>query len=123
MPIEFENVSPILRVANLAASLQYYVDVLGFRIDWQAEGPMAAVSRDRCAIMLTEHDQGHPGSWVWLGVGDAEALHADYVARGAKIRLPPTNYSWAMEIRVEDLDGNVLRLGSEPKEDREFADR
>ncbi len=35
--------------------------------------------------------------------------------RGVGIRLPPTNYSWALEMQVEDPDGNVLRLGSEPK--------
>jgi hypothetical protein len=34
---------------------------------------------------------------------------------GAKIRHPPTNYSWALEMQVEDLDGNVLRLGSAPR--------
>ncbi len=34
-------------------------------------------------------------------------------ARGAKVRHPPTNYEWALEMQLEDLDGNVLRLGSE----------
>lgn len=121
MAVEFENLSPILRVASLAASLEYYVNVLGFRIDWQA-GAIASVSRDRCAIFLSERDQGHPGSWLWMGVGDVEALHADYAGRGAKIRVPPTNYPWALEMHVEDLDGNVLRLGSEPKEDQPFGE-
>src|SRR5262249_13882614 len=49
-------------------------------------------------------------------VGDARALHAEYVERGARIRHPPTNYAWALEMQVEDLDGNVLRMGSEPDE-------
>jgi len=34
---EFEGVSPILRVGNLAASIEYYVRVLGFKVDWQYE--------------------------------------------------------------------------------------
>jgi hypothetical protein len=29
--------------------------------------------------------------------------------------MPPTNFPWALEMHVEDPDGNVLRLGSEPK--------
>jgi hypothetical protein len=37
------------------------------------------------------------------------------MARGAKIRFPPTNYEWAFEMQVEDLDGNVLRAGSDSK--------
>jgi hypothetical protein len=39
-------------------------------------------------------------------------------ARGVAIRLPPTNYPWALEMQIEDSDGNVLRLGSEPRDDR-----
>jgi hypothetical protein len=29
--------------------------------------------------------------------------------------MAPTNYSWAVEMQIEDPDGNVLRLGSEPR--------
>jgi predicted enzyme related to lactoylglutathione lyase len=119
--MNFHPAAPILRVADLRASLAYYIDILGFTIDWEAEGPMASVSRDRCCLFLTEGDQGHPGAWVWIGVADAEALHAELVAKGAKIRQPPTNFRWALEIQVEDLDGNILRLGSEPLADRPFG--
>lgn len=54
-------------------------------------------------------------AWAWIGVDDAERLYQEYNTNGAKIRLPPTNYSWALEMQVEDLDGNVLRLGSDPR--------
>jgi hypothetical protein len=37
---------------------------------------------------------------------------------GAKIRNPPNNFLWALEMQVEDLDGNVLRIGSDPEEDK-----
>jgi hypothetical protein len=48
-------------------------------------------------------------------VGDAEALFEEYKSRGAKVRNPPGNFPWAYEMQIEDLDGNVLRMGSEPK--------
>ena len=60
--------------------------------------------------------QGQPGTWIWIGVEDAAALFEEYKARGATIRQEPTNYSWAYEMRVEDPDGHVLRIGSEPME-------
>jgi len=60
------------------------------------------------------------GAGVWIGVGDVERLHEEHQARGVKIRPPPTNYPWALEMHVEDPDGNVLRLGSDPKDDRPF---
>ena len=45
-----------------------------------------------------------------------EGLFEEYRGKGARIRQGPTNFSWALEMQVEDLDGNVLRLGSEPRE-------
>ena len=110
----FENVSPILRVADVEASIKYYVEVLGFKVNWHVPG-FASVGRGRCGIMLTEDEQGNPGTWVWVGVGDADLLYAEYRAKGAKIRHPPNNYDWAYELQVFDLDGNVLRLGSDQK--------
>ncbi len=114
--IHFEGVSPIFTVKNIAASLDYYVKVLGFKVDWGGATSFASVSRGGCHIMLCEGDQGHPGSWVWIGVGDAAKVFEQYKASGAMIRHPPTNYEWAYEMQVEDPDGYVLRLGSDPKE-------
>jgi catechol 2,3-dioxygenase-like lactoylglutathione lyase family enzyme len=110
--------TPILRVRNLASSLAHYVEVLGFREDWRGEGIFASVSRGEATIFLAQGDQGHPGGWIWIGVGDAEALCEEFRSRGAKIRHPPTNYYWAYEMQVEDIDGNVLRFGSERRADR-----
>jgi catechol 2,3-dioxygenase-like lactoylglutathione lyase family enzyme len=110
----FNGAAPIFRVARLAASLEYYVTVLGFKIDWEQTG-IASISRDRCCLFLCQGDQGHPGGWTWIGVADAEAVFEELRAKGARVRHPPTNYGWALELQVEDLDGNVLRLGSEPR--------
>ena len=116
--ITFEGVTPVLRVRNLSASIDYYVHVLGFKVDWQHSGFFASVSRGRCCIFLSEGDQGNPGTWVWIGVSDAQALFEDYRAKGANVRHPPNNYAWALEMQVEDLDGNILRMGSDSQEDQ-----
>ncbi|MET0397719.1 MAG: glyoxalase superfamily protein [Longimicrobiaceae bacterium] len=118
----FEGVTPILRVRELAASVRHYVEVLGFRVDWTDEG-MVSVSRDRCSLMLCEGAQGNPGTWVWIGVEDAGALHAEYRASGAVIRLEPTDFPWAYEMHVTDPDGHVLRFGSEPRADAQPGSR
>jgi catechol 2,3-dioxygenase-like lactoylglutathione lyase family enzyme len=119
--IGFEGVTPIFRVRSVSASIEYYVDVLRYKLDWQVGG-FASVSCGRCQIFLSEGDQGHPGAWVWIGVEDADALFAEYRTKGAKVRHPPTNYSWAYEMQVEDLDGNILRLGSDPKSDQAIGE-
>jgi catechol 2,3-dioxygenase-like lactoylglutathione lyase family enzyme len=114
--LAFGGVKPVLRVRDVSISADYYVRALGFKIDFQLPG-FASVSRGRCGLFLCEGDQGNPGSWVWIDGKDVEALFEEYKASGAKIRHPPTNYQWALEMQVEDPDGNVLRLGSDPKKD------
>ena len=120
-PMNFHPASPILRVRDLAASLDWYVRVLGFSVDWQDPGIIGSVSRGRCNLMLCEGDQGQPGTWAWIGVGDVERLHDEFRGTGATIRNPPTNYPWAREMQVVDPDGHVLRFGSEPKADQPFG--
>jgi catechol 2,3-dioxygenase-like lactoylglutathione lyase family enzyme len=80
--IHFEGVTPIFTVKNIPASLDYYVKVLGFKVDWGGATGFASVSRDGCHIMLCEGDQGYPGAWVWIGVGDAGKVFEEYKANG-----------------------------------------
>jgi catechol 2,3-dioxygenase-like lactoylglutathione lyase family enzyme len=111
----FGGVNPIFRVNDINVSRDYYTRVLGFNVDFETPG-LISVSRGRCSLFLCEGDQGHPGAWVWISAPDVELLVDELRAAGARIRHEPTNYPWAMEIQVEDPDGNVLRMGSEPKE-------
>jgi uncharacterized glyoxalase superfamily protein PhnB len=105
----------------MAASVRYYVNVLGFQNAAWGNDDFTSVNRDRAGIYLCRGGQGQPGTWVWIGVEDVEALYEEYKATGAKIRHPPENYPWALEMKVEDADGHVLRFGSEPKEDQPFV--
>ena len=111
----FECANPILRVASLAASVRYYVDVLGFtNAEWGGD-EFTCVTRDNASIYLSEGDQGQPGTWVWVGVGDVRALYGEYQATNAIVLQPPQNFGWALEMRVGDPDGHVLRFGSDPE--------
>ena len=114
--MQLGGVVPILRVADLQASIDYHVDVLGFALQWRHLHFIASVKQGRCELFLAAGDQGHAGSWVWIGVDDAEATCEHFRARGARIRHPPTNFPWALEMQLEDPDGNVLRIGSHPKD-------
>ena len=116
----FGGAQPIFCVTDLPASVEYYVNALGFKFDWGDEW-FASVSRDRCHLFLCNNDQGNPGAWAWIGVEDADALAAELQERGAKIRNPPTNYHWAYEMQVEDPDGNVLRFGSDSKKGEPYG--
>ena len=114
---KFERANPILSVTNMARSLRYYVDVLGFtNADWGSDD-FTCVSRDGADIYLSQGDQGQSGTWVWLGVEDVVMLFEEYRQSGATILHPPENFPWACEMKIGDPDGHVLRFGSDSKED------
>ncbi|MCA9257992.1 MAG: VOC family protein [Planctomycetales bacterium] len=123
---------PILCVANLAESLTYYVETLGFRVGFawskdeqrfltpeQPGAPdFALVVRDKVQMMLSQQSQGAAGMWLHLDVDSAaqlDALYAEWKQRGARIVEPPEVRPWGMyEMRVEDLDRHLLRVASSP---------
>jgi predicted enzyme related to lactoylglutathione lyase len=114
-PVFFEGSQPILRVEDMNASLHFYVDQLGFKnVHWGTD-EFTSVNRDRAGIYLCKGSQGAGKAWIWIGVADVEKLQDEIKARGVAIRMPPTNYPWALEMHVEDPDGNVIRFGSDPK--------
>lgn len=125
-PNDFTEIKPILSVANVAASLNYYTQTLGFvlefawsneeRFDHPAAPTFAEVRRGQAALMLAQNDQGSGVTWVYIDVASAEelnALHAAYAARGARIAAAPEDKPWnRREMLVNDLDGHTLRLGA-----------
>ncbi|HEV7675620.1 MAG TPA: VOC family protein [Candidatus Angelobacter sp.] len=113
--VHFEGGQPILRVEDMEASLRFYIGVLGFTNATWGNDEFTSVNRDGTGIYLCRGGQGRGGAWIWIGVDDAEKLHEQLKAQGVAIRMPPTNFLWALEIHVEDPDGNVIRFGSDPK--------
>jgi hypothetical protein len=116
MSNNFHGVTPILNVSNFGASMEYYVNQLGFGQKWAWGEPptFGCVVRDQVSIFLCEGAQGRPGTWVMIFVDDVDALHDDYKRRGAKILQPPTNMPWeTREMHVEDPDRHRLRFGSD----------
>ena len=112
----FGSPTPVFRVKNVDASIAYYLEALGFELRWRAGDGFACVARDECSIFLTNDNQSQRRMWIWIGVRDVRALHSQYAASGAKIRNSPENFEWALEMQIEDLDDNVLRIGSDPEE-------
>ena len=115
-PTHVEMIDPILYVNNLERSIAYYTDILGFEAaDWNT-GNFTSVSLANHGIYLAQQAQGSPGAWIWIGVGNARAVYEHYLSTGATIRMGPKSFPWALELHVEDLDGNVLRFGSDPED-------
>jgi hypothetical protein len=72
--------------------------------------------------MLSQRTDDHSGVWVWIGLED-DSLFEVYKTKGVKVLEEPKNYSWAYEMKFEDIDGNVLWLGTGPQDDLPFEDK
>lgn len=113
---EFECATPILNVKNFAASIDYYINKLGFekKWDWGEPPTFGCIARNKVEIFLCEGAQGQPGTWMSIFIQDVDALHDEYKRSGAIIRQVPTNFPWGVrEMNVEDLDGHRFRMGSD----------
>jgi len=110
----FEEITPILRVRDVAASIGYYIEKLGFATSWRWGEPpsFGAVRRDDLEIQFCKDGQGCAGTWISVWVDDVDMLYEDLRVRGADIRQPPTNFEWGVrEMNVGDPDGHRLRFG------------
>ncbi len=85
---------PILRVFDEAAALAFYVDYLGFRVDWRNETgghePLyAQLSRGDARVHLSgHHGDASPGSGVLVPVPDALACSSRSRPRSMRTRTP-----------------------------------
>ena len=108
----YEGGQPILRVENMEAALRFYVGALGFSNATWGTDDFTSVNRDRAGIYLCPRRSGPRRRVGLAGVNNVEIIYEDLKQRGVPIRMAPTNYPWALEMQVEDPDGNVLRIGS-----------
>ncbi|MGV3661991.1 MAG: VOC family protein [Prosthecobacter sp.] len=109
---------PVLPVRDLPRSIAFYTGTLGFKLDWggQAGARICSVSRDGKCIMLSALEPVTAPAWVWIGLEDHSLFDA-WRSKGVKVRQEPKNFAWAYEMKFEDIDGNVLWLGTEPRRD------
>jgi uncharacterized glyoxalase superfamily protein PhnB len=110
------QVIPILQVNDLQASLDYYVEKLGFETQWTHGDPanFAAIGRDGIMIFLQQDPQSGGGPTViYMVVPSVDELHASIAQRGAEIVDAPQDRPWGMrEMVVKDPDGNQIRVGT-----------
>ncbi|HNP23198.1 MAG TPA: VOC family protein [Panacibacter sp.] len=119
-----ENIAPVLNVKDIATSLSFYVDILGFTNAEWGDNNFTSINRDNTGLYLCKGAQGSPGTWIWIGFdGNIFSLHEALKAKAVTIKLPPTNFSWAYEMHIQDPDGHVLRFGTDPDEKAPFADK
>jgi catechol 2,3-dioxygenase-like lactoylglutathione lyase family enzyme len=111
------TVIPLLRIFDEQKAREFYVDFLGFRVDFEhrfgPEFPLyLGVSHSNCQMHLTEHfGDASPGAQVRIEVDDVAGLVADLVAKSYRYAKPgkPELQPWGtIEITLTDPFANRL---------------
>jgi hypothetical protein len=107
---------PVLRIFDAGLARRFYVDWLGFQVDWEVrtgpDGPRyLQVSRGPVVLHLPEHyGDCSPGAKVFINTDDVDALHGELATRPNPnmrpgVELAPWN---ARVMDVIDPFGNRL---------------
>ncbi|HEU5414211.1 MAG TPA: VOC family protein [Candidatus Angelobacter sp.] len=107
-------------VSNVEKAAEYYVNALGFHLDWRSEhDSIAGISQGECRMFLTnpafhQHYGNGAAVMVWLNLDskqEVDKLYHRWRAAGAKVLAEPEDKPWNLrEFRVTDLDGNQFRV-------------
>ncbi|CAN5409663.1 hypothetical protein BH11ARM1_BH11ARM1_01720 [soil metagenome] len=116
----FPTPVPEIPVASLKEATAYYIDHLGFTLDWgDEEGGIAGISRGNCRLFLTDlpfrEGRANRGPVVvWLNFesnAEVDELFTEWKSTGATITSEPEDKPWKLhEFSAEDLDGNRFRV-------------
>jgi hypothetical protein len=109
---------PILRIFSVEKAKEFYVDFLGFKIDWEhrfdEKAPLyMQISREGCVLHLSEHyGDCCPGSTVFLRVSGLEEYHREISAKGYGYLRPGIERTFHNSKCMEVIDpfGNRIRF-------------
>ena len=121
--ISFSRTIPVLRIFSVDKAREFYVDYLGFDVDWEhrfsEDLPLyMQVSRNGFVLHLSEHHgDATPGSRVFIMTAGVEDLAVELAAKGYRFLRPAVEEApWgARVLEVTDPFGNRLTF-NEPVE-------
>ena len=116
----FPSPVPEIPAANVDRAASYYVNTLGFALDWgDDQGGIAGISRGCCRLFVTNRlfreSHGNAGPVVfWLNLDSkarVDELFLEWKSAQAKIVSEPEDKPWKLrEFEAADLDGNLIRV-------------
>jgi catechol 2,3-dioxygenase-like lactoylglutathione lyase family enzyme len=118
MPFEYLQTVPVFRVFDEAKAHEFYVDFLGFQVDWthrfEPDLPLyIQVSRNGLVLHLSEHHGDcTPGSLAHVRVKGIDDFHRELIAKRYKNLRPGLEVApWnAKVMEVIDPFGNKIRF-------------
>ena len=118
MSVTFQETIPVLRIFDEAKAREFYLDYLGFQLDWEhrfePDLPLyMQVSRGQLRLHLSEHyGDCCPGSTVFVNMQGIDELHRELTARKYRYLRPGVEeVPWnARCMELIDPFGNRIRF-------------
>jgi uncharacterized glyoxalase superfamily protein PhnB len=115
-PVKLGKPTPILRIFDEAKAREFYVDFLGFTIDWEHRFEPALplymqISKQGCILHLSEHHgDSTPGAALRIPVENLEAFRQELLAKHYKYARPGIEDTpWgSRDMSIRDPFGNRL---------------
>lgn len=114
--MNFQSPIPILRIFDELKAKQFYLEFLGFSIDWEhrfeEDLPLyMQISQDGCILHLSEHyGDCCPGSAMRIETSELEVFQQELLAKRDKnVRPEMQEQAWgSKEMTITDPFGNRL---------------
>lgn len=121
--LQFEGAIPVLRIFSVEKAKEFYVDFLGFTIEWEHRFgdnfPLyAQISRSGLKLHLSEHHgDAIPGSTVSVPMRGIAHYHRELIAKDYRYNKPNLeDTEWGDRMmQVTDPFGNRLRFNESHK--------
>jgi len=119
-----DRVIPMLRIYSVEKAREFYLDFLGFSVDWEHRFDEAAplymqVSRGGLTLHLTEHHGDcTPGSAVFLEIQGLDDFHREITSRSYRYLRPGIEDAFwnARLMTLLDPFGNRLLFNERPSD-------
>lgn len=126
MPIAIQQTIPILRIFDESKAREFYIDFLGFSVDWEHRfEPGMPLYMQVSRAGLTQHLSEHhgdacPGSTVFVWMQGIEAFHREITARNYGCLRPGVERTFYGTKCMEVIDpfGNRIRFNERLTNDR-----
>ena len=114
--MKINQVIPILRIFDEAKTLEFYVEWLGFKVDWthrfDKNAPLyMQVSRDGLVLHLSEHHgDSTPGAKIFIECEGLREFHKALIEKKYKYNRPGLEKESWNAISVTVIDPSMNRL-------------
>jgi len=108
---------PTLRILDYEKAIEFYVDFLGFNIDWEhrfssSEPVYMQISLNNLTLHLSENQRFQPNNIVFVETEGIQDFGADLSNKGSNFPVPEVSKTpWnTFQMEIEDPFGNLLRF-------------